>query len=54
LNDGELNGKVVTCPWQGSRFDITTGQVVCGPAKEALKTYRVVVEGEVARVEARA
>ena len=51
LNDGELNGKVVTCPWHGSRFDVTTGQVVRGPAKAALKTYRVVVEGEVARVQ---
>jgi 3-phenylpropionate/trans-cinnamate dioxygenase ferredoxin component len=51
LNDGELDGKVVTCPWHGSRFDVTTGQVVRGPAKNALKTYRVVVEGDVARVE---
>jgi nitrite reductase/ring-hydroxylating ferredoxin subunit len=51
LNEGELDGKVVTCPWHGSRFDVTTGQVVRGPAKAALKTYRVVVEGEVARVE---
>ena len=52
LNEGELNGRVVTCPWHGSRFDVTTGQVVRGPAKAALKTYCVVVEGDVARVEA--
>ncbi len=51
LNDGELDGKVVTCPWHGSRFDVTTGQVVRGPAREPLNTYRVVIEGAVARVE---
>ncbi len=27
LAEGELNGKVVTCPWHGWQYDVTTGQV---------------------------
>lgn len=25
LGEGELNGTVVTCPWHGWEFDVTTG-----------------------------
>jgi nitrite reductase/ring-hydroxylating ferredoxin subunit/uncharacterized membrane protein len=32
LDEGELNGTVVTCPWHASQFDITTGLVKRGPA----------------------
>jgi len=28
LGEGELEGQVVTCPWHGWQFDVTTGQVV--------------------------
>jgi nitrite reductase/ring-hydroxylating ferredoxin subunit len=41
----------VTCPWHGSQFNVCTGAVLSGPAKDPLKTYRVVVEGEIGRVE---
>jgi len=27
LGEGELEGSVVTCPWHGWQFDVTTGQV---------------------------
>jgi hypothetical protein len=30
---------------------VTNGAVVCGPATEAVKTYRVVVAGEIGQVE---
>ena len=50
LSDGDLEGKVVTCPWHFSCFDVTTGEVMCGPADEPLKTFSVVVEGNVGRV----
>jgi 3-phenylpropionate/trans-cinnamate dioxygenase ferredoxin component len=50
LNEGTLDGSTVTCPWHGSQFDVCTGAVLQGPAKEPLKTYRVTVEGEVGRV----
>lgn len=52
LVDGTLEGKVVTCPRHGSKFDVTTGKAV-GKAKIAFikvmpkdeKSYAVKVEG---------
>jgi nitrite reductase/ring-hydroxylating ferredoxin subunit/uncharacterized membrane protein len=32
---------VVTCPWHGSQFDVTTGEVKAGPADTPIRTYRV-------------
>ena len=51
LSDGDLQGTVITCPWHGSRFDVTTGRLVRGPAQRPLQTFRVSVEGELARVD---
>ena len=51
LSEGELDGKVITCPLHGSRFDVSDGKVLGGPADEALKTFQVILEGEIARVE---
>ncbi len=28
LGEGGLDGKTVTCPWHGSQFDVTSGQVL--------------------------
>jgi len=47
----ECGDSTVTCPWHGSRFDLCTGAVLQGPAKDPLKTYRVTVDGDVGRVE---
>lgn len=51
LSEGELEGTTVTCPYHFSQFNVCTGEVLRGPAKEPLKTYRVVVEGDIGRVE---
>ena len=51
LNEGDLDGVQITCPLHGSCFDVTNGKVLCGPADEPVKTYRVVIEGEIGRVE---
>jgi nitrite reductase/ring-hydroxylating ferredoxin subunit len=51
LNEGKLDGSTVTCPWHGAQFNVCTGAVLRGPATEPVKTYRVIVEGEIARVE---
>jgi nitrite reductase/ring-hydroxylating ferredoxin subunit/hemoglobin-like flavoprotein len=51
LCEGTLEGTIIECPWHGSKFDVRTGAVVARPAKEPLKTYRVVVEGDIGRVE---
>jgi nitrite reductase/ring-hydroxylating ferredoxin subunit len=51
LSEGELDGNIVVCPWHGSCFDVTNGEVMCPPARKPLKTYQVTLEGEIGRVE---
>jgi nitrite reductase/ring-hydroxylating ferredoxin subunit len=51
LNEGALHGSTVTCPWHGSQFNVCTGAVLRGPAREPLKTYRVTLEGDIGRVD---
>ena len=50
LSEGTLDGSTVTCPLHGAQFNVWTGAVLRGPAKEPLKTYSVTVDGEVGRV----
>jgi len=52
LSEGALDGSTVTCPWHGSQFDVCTGAVRRGPAREPLETYPVTVQGDVGRVDA--
>ena len=48
LSGGLLTGTTVMCQCHGSRFDITTGAVVNGPATQALNVYVVHdIEGRV-------
>ena len=51
LSEGDMEGSTIICPWHASCFDVTTGAVLKGPAREPLKTYKVVVDGDVASVE---
>lgn len=51
LSDGDLEGKSIICPLHRSCFDVTNGEVLRGPARQALKTFVVKVDGEIARVE---
>ena len=41
LDEGQLQGDVVQCPWHGSRFSVRTGQAVTGPASIAQPRYDV-------------
>ena len=43
LGEGELNDKVVTCPWHGWQYNVTTGDSDTGAHVD---TYKVTVEGE--------
>ena len=36
----------VQCPWHGSQFDVASGAVKAGPAKEAIETFRVERKGD--------
>jgi nitrite reductase/ring-hydroxylating ferredoxin subunit len=44
LEEGLLEGEILTCPWHGSQFQITDGKVIRGPAEKQLKTYPVIAE----------
>ena len=51
LSEGTPDGSTVTCPLHGAQFNVWTGAVLRGPAKDPLTTFRVTVDGEVGRVE---
>lgn len=44
LDEGELDGEVLTCPWHGAQFNVCTGKVLRGPAREDIQTYPVKIE----------
>lgn len=41
LADGSITCGIVQCPWHGSQFNVSNGEVKAGPAKEKIKTYSV-------------
>ena len=45
LAEGGLEGNVVTCPWHGWQFDVTTGECVFNPTIKQ-ETYKVKEEGQ--------
>jgi 3-phenylpropionate/trans-cinnamate dioxygenase ferredoxin component len=48
LSGGLLTGTTLMCQCHGSRFDVTTGAVINGPATAPLKLYEVQeVEGRI-------
>ena len=51
LGEGELDGKIVTCPWHSGEFDVTTGEVVGPPPEGPEPVYQVRVEGDDVQVE---
>jgi nitrite reductase/ring-hydroxylating ferredoxin subunit len=44
LAEGDLDETTVTCVCHGSQFDVTSGEVLGGPAVEPEPSFRVVVE----------
>jgi len=46
LSEGAVEGDEVTCPWHGSRFNVTTGAVTAPPAAQGVKTFPVRVTND--------
>ncbi len=46
LGDGDLDGKLVACPWHMGEFDVTTGAVTGPPPDEPVAKYEVRIEGD--------
>ena len=45
LAEGGLEGSVVTCPWHGWQFDVTTGECTFNPSIKQM-TFNVKEEGD--------
>jgi nitrite reductase/ring-hydroxylating ferredoxin subunit len=51
LGEGMLEGSIVTCPWHGWKYDVTTGKCATAPGRE-VSAYEVKVEGAAVLVKA--
>ncbi len=49
LGEGFLDGNIVSCPWHGWMYDVTTGQGMTMPVQQ--KTFKVKIEGNDVLVE---
>lgn len=46
LHEGVLNGKELTCPWHGAKWDVSTGKMIWFPQQlKSIGSYKVEVEG---------
>ena len=45
LGEGDLKCQIVTCPWHGWQYDVTTGKLATNPAV-GVETYPVEVRGD--------
>ena len=44
MSDGFLEGHEIECPLHQGKFDVCTGQALCAPLTENIKTYAVRIE----------
>jgi nitrite reductase (NADH) small subunit len=45
LGEGSLEGTVVTCPWHGWQYDVTTGKLVQQPS-DGVRCYAIELRGD--------
>jgi nitrite reductase/ring-hydroxylating ferredoxin subunit len=45
LGQGTLNENIVTCPWHGWQYDVTSGKVAMNPAV-GVACYKLEIRGE--------
>jgi nitrite reductase/ring-hydroxylating ferredoxin subunit/uncharacterized membrane protein len=53
LEQGEIDGSCVVCPWHGSRFELSDGSVAGGPATVPQPSFDVRAAGDRVQVRAR-
>jgi nitrite reductase/ring-hydroxylating ferredoxin subunit len=52
LHEGVLEGKELTCPWHGAKWDVTTGSLIWFPQKlKPEESFKVSVENDTVYVE---
>ncbi len=52
LHEGTVEGKILTCPWHGAKWDLTTGEMSWFPQKlKSVGSYKVTVENGTVYVE---
>jgi 3-phenylpropionate/trans-cinnamate dioxygenase ferredoxin subunit len=58
LSKGKLDGKIITCPRHGSKFDVTSGDCISGPKLGIFKpkgknttAYQVKIEGNSIKID---
>ena len=44
MSDGFLEGSEIECPLHQGRFNVCTGQALCAPLTEHIRTYAVKIE----------
>ena len=44
MSDGFLEGREIECPLHQGKFDVCTGQALCAPLTDNIKTYAVRIE----------
>jgi len=44
--EGQLEGEELTCNCHGSMFNVTTGEVLQGPAVDNLRSFKTRLEGD--------
>ncbi len=44
LEEGTLEGDTLTCPWHGSKFRISNGALIRGPAEKPLGTFTATIK----------
>jgi len=51
LVEGTIENDILTCPWHGSKFRITDGEVMKGPAQKGLEVHKYIVNDNFLYVE---
>jgi len=51
LAEGRIEDDILTCPWHGSKFRITDGEVINGPAKKGLQVYKNIIKDDFLYIE---